>query len=103
MMRAGSERAKTRPMTEIHFYHLQRQSLERALPQLVEKCLERGWRCVVQAASDEQGARVERSETRGRSVAYEEIWIALRFIRATLAMSGRAAPPSSRWSVPRPV
>jgi DNA polymerase-3 subunit chi len=41
-------------MTEVHFYHLQRQSLEKALPQLVEKCLERGWRCVVQAASDER-------------------------------------------------
>ena len=41
-------------MTEVHFYHLQRQPLERALPQLVEKCLERGWRCVVQAASDER-------------------------------------------------
>ena len=41
-------------MTEVHFYHLQRQPLERALPQLVEKCLERGWRCVIQAASDER-------------------------------------------------
>ncbi len=41
-------------MTEVHFYHLQRQPLERALPQLLAKCLERGWRCVVQAASDER-------------------------------------------------
>ncbi len=41
-------------MTEVHFYHLQRQPLERALPQLIEKCLERGWRCVVQAASPER-------------------------------------------------
>lgn len=41
-------------MTEVHFYHLQRQPLESALPQLIEKCLERGWRCVVQAASDER-------------------------------------------------
>ena len=41
-------------MTEVHFYHLQRQPLERALPQLVVKCLERGWRCVVQAASNER-------------------------------------------------
>jgi DNA polymerase III subunit chi len=41
-------------MTEIHFYHLQSQPLERALPLLIEKCLERGWRCVVQAASDER-------------------------------------------------
>jgi len=41
-------------VTEIHFYHLHRQPLERALPQLIEKCLERGWRCIVQAASDER-------------------------------------------------
>jgi DNA polymerase-3 subunit chi len=41
-------------MTEVHFYHLQRHPLERALPQLVEKCLERGWRCVIQASSEER-------------------------------------------------
>jgi DNA polymerase-3 subunit chi len=41
-------------MTEVFFYHLQRQPLEKVLPQLVEKCLERGWRCVVQADSDER-------------------------------------------------
>jgi DNA polymerase-3 subunit chi len=41
-------------MTEILFYHLQRQPLERVLPQLLEKSLERGWRAVVQASSDER-------------------------------------------------
>lgn len=41
-------------MTEVYFYHLQNQPLEKALPQLIEKCLERGWRCVVQAQSDER-------------------------------------------------
>jgi DNA polymerase-3 subunit chi len=41
-------------MTEILFYHLQRLPLERVLPQLLEKSLERGWRVVVQAASDER-------------------------------------------------
>ena len=41
-------------MTEVLFYHLQRQPLERVLPQLLEKSLERGWRVVVQAASDER-------------------------------------------------
>jgi len=41
-------------MTEVHFYHLQSQPLDRALPALIEKCLERGWRCVVQAASEER-------------------------------------------------
>ncbi len=41
-------------MTEVYFYHLQNQPLEQVLPQLLEKCIERGWRCVVQAATDER-------------------------------------------------
>ncbi|MEA2989340.1 MAG: polymerase subunit chi [Alphaproteobacteria bacterium] len=41
-------------MTEILFYHLHRQPLERVLPTLLEKSLERGWRVVVQVASEER-------------------------------------------------
>ena len=41
-------------MTEIRFYHLQRKPLERALPELLEKVLERGSRAVVMAASEER-------------------------------------------------
>lgn len=41
-------------MTEVLFYHLERQPLERVLPALLEKTLERGWRAVIQAASDER-------------------------------------------------
>lgn len=41
-------------MTEIRFYHLQRSSLERALPQLLAKVLEKGWHAVVQAGSPER-------------------------------------------------
>jgi DNA polymerase-3 subunit chi len=41
-------------MTEILFYHLHRQPLERVLPTLLEKSIERGWRVVVQAASEER-------------------------------------------------
>jgi DNA polymerase-3 subunit chi len=41
-------------MTEMLFYHLQRQPLERVLPTLLEKSLERGWRAIVQMASDER-------------------------------------------------
>ena len=41
-------------MTEVLFYHLQRQPLERVLPTLLEKSLERGWRVLVQAASEER-------------------------------------------------
>ena len=41
-------------MTEVWFYHLDRWPLQRALPQLLEKSLGRGWRAVVQAASPER-------------------------------------------------
>lgn len=41
-------------MAEILFYHLERDPLEKVLPSLVEKSLERGWRCVVQASSRER-------------------------------------------------
>jgi DNA polymerase-3 subunit chi len=41
-------------MTEVLFYHLQDMTLERVLPPLLEKSLERSWRVVVQAASEER-------------------------------------------------
>src|SRR5256886_10436452 len=41
-------------MTEVLFYHLQNMSLENVLPPLLEKSLERGWRVVVQSASEER-------------------------------------------------
>jgi len=41
-------------MTEILFYHLERRALEDVLPELLEKCYERGWRSVVQATTDER-------------------------------------------------
>ena len=41
-------------MTEILFYHLQRQPIERVLPSLLERSLERGWRVVVQTANEER-------------------------------------------------
>jgi DNA polymerase III subunit chi len=47
-------------MTDVLFYHLEHQPLERVLPNLVERTLERGWRAVVQAGSEE---RVEALDT----------------------------------------
>ncbi len=41
-------------MTAISFYHLERTSLDRALPKLLEKVLERGHRAVVVAGSEER-------------------------------------------------
>ena len=46
-------------MTEVLFYHLERQPLERILPDLLEKCLQRQWRTVVQAGSDERLAALD--------------------------------------------
>ena len=41
-------------MTEVLFYHLKGQRLEQVLPPLLQKSLERGWRVVVQASSEER-------------------------------------------------
>jgi DNA polymerase-3 subunit chi len=41
-------------MTELLFYHLKGQTPEQVLPALLQKSLERGWRVVVQASSDER-------------------------------------------------
>lgn len=41
-------------MTDVHFYHLERQTLERVLPILLERCLAQGWNVVVQARSEER-------------------------------------------------
>ena len=41
-------------MTEIWFYELQSQPLEKVLPNLIEKSLERGWRVTLQAKSEER-------------------------------------------------
>ncbi|MFQ6017012.1 MAG: DNA polymerase III subunit chi [Kiloniellaceae bacterium] len=41
-------------MSDIRFYHLTRTTLERALPQMLEKTLERRQRAVVMASSEER-------------------------------------------------
>lgn len=41
-------------MTEVLFYHLQGQPIERVLPRLIERSLDRGWRVVVQSSSEER-------------------------------------------------
>lgn len=41
-------------MTEMLFYHLQRQPVERVLPALLEKSYERGWKVIVQASTEER-------------------------------------------------
>ena len=46
-------------MTEVLFYHLQDQPLERVLPGLLERSLERGWRVVVQTATDERAEALD--------------------------------------------
>ena len=41
-------------MTEVLFYHLEHQLLERVLPTLLERSLERGWRAVIQSGNEER-------------------------------------------------
>jgi len=41
-------------MTEVLFYHLEHQPLERVLPALVERTLERNWRAVIEVGSEER-------------------------------------------------
>jgi len=41
-------------MTEVLFYHLETRPLERVLPVLLEKTLERNWRAVVEVGSSER-------------------------------------------------
>jgi DNA polymerase III subunit chi len=41
-------------VTQVYFYHLERQTLEDVLPGLLERSLKRGWRAGVQAASEER-------------------------------------------------
>lgn len=46
-------------MTEILFYHLETQPLDRVLPVLVEKSLERGWKVVVETGSEERAEAID--------------------------------------------
>ncbi len=46
--------ANTAEPAEVLFYHLEHFPLERVLPTLVEKTLQRGWRAVIQAGSVER-------------------------------------------------
>lgn len=46
-------------MTEVLFYHLERQPLEAVLPGLLERCLKRGWRAVVEAGSRERAEALD--------------------------------------------
>jgi DNA polymerase-3 subunit chi len=41
-------------VTEVLFYHLEGQPLERVLPNLLERSLERGWRVAVQSSAEER-------------------------------------------------
>jgi DNA polymerase-3 subunit chi len=40
-----------KPACEVWFYHLERTGLDRALPELLDKTLQRGWKAVVRAVS----------------------------------------------------
>ena len=44
---------------EVWFYHLERTGLEQALPELLEKTLQRGWKAVVRARAAERVAHLD--------------------------------------------
>jgi DNA polymerase-3 subunit chi len=46
-------------VTETLFYHLERRTLDDALPGLVEKSLERGWRALIKAESADRAASLD--------------------------------------------
>lgn len=46
-------------MSEVLFYHLEAQPLERALPALIEKTVERGWRAVIETSSAERAGAID--------------------------------------------
>ena len=54
---SASDKPATDKPADVMFYHLERQPLERVLPMLVEKTLERGWRAVIQVGSQERLGR----------------------------------------------
>ena len=46
-------------MSEVLFYHLEGQPLERVLPELLEKTVERGWRAVIETSSRERAEAID--------------------------------------------
>ncbi|MBW8617733.1 MAG: DNA polymerase III subunit chi [Hyphomicrobiales bacterium] len=46
-------------MTEILFYHLERQPLDQVLPSLLEKTRERGWRAVIRTATSDRAVALD--------------------------------------------
>lgn len=46
-------------MSEVLFYHLEGQPLERVLPTLLEKSVERGWRAIVETSSRERATAID--------------------------------------------
>jgi DNA polymerase-3 subunit chi len=47
-------------MADVLFYHLETQPLERVIPVLLEKSLERGWKAVVEVGSAERAEGLDR-------------------------------------------
>ena len=57
-------------MTEILFYHLKGQTPEQVLPTLLQKSLDRGWRVVVQASSEERVEALDAHFGRGATICF---------------------------------
>ena len=55
-------------MAEVLFYHLTESTLEDALPGLLEKSLQRGWRALVRTGSEERRDGLYDSDRRNRQL-----------------------------------
>jgi DNA polymerase-3 subunit chi len=51
--------AEAQAAPEVWFYHLERTGLEQALPELLEKTLQRGWKAVVRARAPDRAAHLD--------------------------------------------
>jgi len=51
--------SKKKPPGEIVFYHLERTPLDKALPQLLEKVVGRGWKAVVETGTPDRLAALD--------------------------------------------
>lgn len=52
--------AIVRAMSEVLFYHLERRTLDDALPSLVERTLARGWKAAIRTESAERAGAIDR-------------------------------------------
>ena len=72
-------------MTEVFFYHLERQPLDRVLPSLLEKTLERGWKAVVRVGNEQRLEALDLALWTFRDESFSTAWDQSGWPRGTAA------------------